>query len=110
MQLRKLLVEADARENDLRTRLADAERRLVVVTRDLEESRAFVSKEDADANELIVAFNVRTSHTCILLICSLSLQDLNEAVSDLAVLREFGTGLPVLLATPDGDVHLRTQT
>ena len=68
MQLRKLMAEADTRETDLRNRLADAERRLVVVTRDLEESRSFVSKEDADARELLTAFN-----------------DLNEGVNDLAV-------------------------
>lgn len=69
MQLRRLLHEADARESELRTQLAETERRLIVVTRDLEESRSFVAKEDSDAKELITAFN-----------------DVNEAVDDLAYL------------------------
>ncbi|EJD54451.1 hypothetical protein AURDEDRAFT_179606 [Auricularia subglabra TFB-10046 SS5] len=69
MQLRKLLHEKDARETELQTRLAETERRLIVVTRDLEESRSFVAKEDLDAKELIVAFH-----------------DINEAVDDLAYL------------------------
>ncbi|KZW00540.1 hypothetical protein EXIGLDRAFT_721310 [Exidia glandulosa HHB12029] len=69
MHLRKIVYEQDARETELRTQLAETERRLIVVTRDLEESRSFVAKEDSDAKELITAFN-----------------DVNEAVDDLAYL------------------------